>query len=180
MNNLFEQAAATPPDDSTRLIPLTQGKFAVVDAADYEWLSQWKWYASYQRTTGRWYAYRASYIGKKKYNIAMHRVILNAPHGLKVDHVDGDGLHNRHDNIRLATICQNRFNRGPQRNNTSGIKGVSWNKETGKWQAFIGVNGKQTHLGLFVDKLDAAAAYAEAAKRLHGEFSRIEPFKRSA
>lgn len=169
-----------PVDKLTRLIPLTQGKVAIVDAADYEWLLQWKWRTMRARIGG-WYAVR-SYLKEPhvKRTQCMHRLLLDAPAGLHVDHRDGDGLNNRRSNIRLATIAQNQHNRGPATRNTSGCKGVTWDKQGKKWQAQIEVNRKNIYLGRFLDKLDAAKAYAAAAAKFHGEFARTEAFKKES
>lgn len=85
-----------------------------------------------------------------------------------VDHIDGDGSNNQWDNLRSATRSQNLFNRRAQANNTSGFKGV--HRFRNKWHAQIRANGKRYHLGFFVLKEDAAAAYAKAAARLHADF----------
>lgn len=165
-----------PVDDSIRYIPLSQGKTAIVDAADYEFLMQWKWHVIFKKHGSRWYAGRIS--PETSRTILMHRLLLNAPAHLQVDHKDGDGLNNCRSNIRLATHAENRRNCGPWRKGTSGAKGVSWFKQYSKWQARITVNRVSIHLGYFIEKSDAIAAYAEAAKKHHGDFARTEPFNR--
>lgn len=148
-------------------IELSQGKFALVDDADYDWLSQWKWYTSYYG-----YAVRSVWRdGDNQGLVFMHRQILDAPEGMYVDHMDGDKLNNVRPNIRLATNAQNLCNRGPNKNNTSGFKGVSWNKRSGKWRSQIWKDGVTHHLGLFADLREAASAYDKAALELHGEFA---------
>jgi len=92
----------------------------------------------------------------------------------QVDHKDVDGLNNRWANLRLATHSENVRNSGRRRNNTSGYKGVSFAPKERKWHARIMANRELHLLGYFDRKEDAAAAYAEAAKRLHGEFSRTD------
>ena len=92
----------------------------------------------------------------------------------EIDHINGVRSDNRICNLRVATRSQNMMNCGKKSNNASGFKGVSWHKLVGKWSAGITVAQKRTHLGVFKDKQEAAAAYAEAAKRLHGEFARLE------
>ena len=90
-----------------------------------------------------------------------------------IDHVNGDPSDNRIANLRCATRSENMRNRKHNSNNTSGFKGVSWNKSVKKWQAAIRLNGKRHHLGVF-DTADAAyKRYCEASKVLHGEFGRI-------
>lgn len=152
-------------------IPLTKGKVAIVDIADYEWLSQHKWYA--QWSGQKWYAARRVHnLGERSHIVFMHREIVEAGHGTEVDHKDGDGLHNTRANLRLATRPENMWNRSAQTNNTSGYKGVGWNKDRRKWQAQINVRGKYKYLGLFEDVRDAANAYDAAARELHGEYAR--------
>lgn len=170
-------AFSQPPD--VRLIPLTKGKFAIVDAADFGWLSRIKWQAEY--VNGFWIAKSTKRQGTKKMkHLRMHRLILGAPAGIQVDHRDGNTLHNWRGNLRLATCQQNLFNRGLNRNNRSGAKGVTWDKVNEKWIAQIGVNRKNIKLGRFTDKSVAIKAYEEAAKKYAGEFARWEPFDRTA
>jgi hypothetical protein len=94
-----------------RLIPLTKFRFIIVDAEDYDRLKQFKWYAVFSSKTC--YAYRNVRIpNSKKYKkVAMHRVILQPPDGLLIDHVNHNGLDNRKANLRLATTFQNSCNR---------------------------------------------------------------------
>lgn len=156
----------------TRAIPLTQNKFTIVDEADYEYLMQWGWRA--QRDGRTWYAMRHVRLPDGKETCAiMHRVLLDAPDGAKVDHKDGDGLNNTRDNLRLATNQENGCNRQTNSNSVSGYKGVTWNKRRNKWQANIKVNGKRIYLALVADAEVAARVY-DAAARLHfGKFARL-------
>lgn len=147
---------ALPPN--TRAIPLTKGKFAIVDAADYEWLMQWRWHSCHR------YAGRGENIDGV---FLMHREILGAPDGMSVDHIDGNGLNNTRANLRLATQSQNLCNRAAK----SGYKGVDFQKRNGKWRARIKLNRKEIHIGEFTDAESAARAYDEAAKKYHGEFA---------
>lgn len=87
------------------------------------------------------------------------------------DHEDTDPLNNRWTNLREATSGQNKRNMNCPSHNTSGYKGVSFNKGAGKWRASI-KNGKHRHLGYFDDPKSAHQAYVEAAKKIAGEFSR--------
>lgn len=89
-----------------------------------------------------------------------------------LDHRDLCKDHNWLDNLRPATRSQNNANSKPPRHNKSGIKGVSFHKQTGKWRASIVINRKQRHLGLFERIEDAAAAYAAEAKSAFGQFAR--------
>jgi hypothetical protein len=154
-------------------IPLTQGKVALVDDEDYEWLSQWKWL--YVRSTNDLgYAARSQWLGNGKYKtIFMHRAILGAQKGHKVDHWDVNGLNNQRHNLRLATDSQNTCNQRKHRDGKSHYKGVHWDKHAAKWRATIGWRGHWKHLGLFLNEEDAARAYNVGAREYHGEFARL-------
>ena len=91
-----------------------------------------------------------------------------------IDHIDGNPHNNLFANLRLATSTQNQCNQKIRKDNTSGLKGVSWSEERKKWQTGIQVNGKRIALGRYNTKEEAYAAYCEAARRLHGEFARFE------
>jgi hypothetical protein len=151
-------------------IPLTRGFVTVVDDQNYEWLSQWSWCASSNR--GQPYAIRGVNLGNGKHEgIKMHRVIINAPDGMEVDHISGDRLDNQRSNLRLCTVKQNRINRRRNNRGTSRYKGVT---RVGKWWlAQIQHDYVKHHLGKYSSEQDAALAYNEAAKRLHGEFARL-------
>lgn len=102
----------------------------------------------------------------------MHRVIMDATPGAIVDHVDMDGLNNTRSNLRVATKAENMSNRGRQRNNRSGHKGVSWNKSSNKWLVQICANKVRRTIGTYSDLEEARLAYARAAAEFHGKFSR--------
>ena len=104
----------------------------------------------------------------------MHRLILDAPDGAQVDHIDHDSLNNQRSNLRLCTCSENQRNRrGRPKNNTSGYIGVAWYRRCGRWGSQIWVNGKDHWLGLFDDPAEAARVRDAAAKRLHGEFATL-------
>ncbi len=147
-------------------IRLTHNKVALVDDKWFPYLSQFSWQARYDRTTGKYYAARQV---RRKF-IRMHREILNAPDGLHVDHVNGNTLDNREKNLRLATSAQNAWNRDKYRNNTTGYKGVTCDKERGKFRAQITVHGKSISLGRFDDPREAALAYDQAVRQYHGPY----------
>ena len=150
-------------------IPLTQGKFAIVDDEDYEELSKYNWYA--WRGNGTYYAVRS--IGKypNRSKERMHRRIMKAHKGQEVDHINRDSLDNRRCNLRLCTRSQNMANMSSYRKNCSSkYKGVSWDKIHRKWVAYI-CRGKQRRLGFFISEIDAAKAYDEAAIKLFGEYA---------
>lgn len=126
-------------------IQLSQGKHAIVDDADFEWLNQWKW------CFDSGYAVRR--LGVRK--IKMHRLINQTPVGNDTDHINRNKLDNRRANLRTATRSENRFNSSLPSNASSGYKGVGIHSLTKKWRAQISVNGKRQHLGLF-DTIDEA------------------------
>lgn len=90
-----------------------------------------------------------------------------------LDHANGNRSDNWIWNLREATNADNMRNVGAKKSNTSGYKGVSWSNLMGKWRAYIRINGRHTHLGVFENKIDAAKTYDEAARQHHGEFARL-------
>ena len=152
-------------------IPLTQGLYVLVDDEDFEYLNQWNWYAHKQGNT--YYAKRTTGKDYKVIIVHMHRVISNVPTNKIVDHVDGNGLNNQKDNLRVCNKAQNGMNRPKQNNNTSGYKGVGWDKSRNKWKAQITLDGKNRLIGRFENLQDAARAYNNEAVKLHGEFAHL-------
>lgn len=156
----------------SKQIPLTQGKFAIVDDEDYEELVQYRWHY-----TKAGYASRYGGGGRKNHiSIYMHRQIMNPPPGFEVHHKNSNRLDNRKCNLQIATHKENLSHQiKPKGNFTSRYKGVKWIK-TGKrrkrWVATIKVNYKDIHLGYFGSEVDAAKAYDEKARELFGEFAK--------
>ncbi len=109
-----------------REIPLTQGKVALVDAEDYEELSRFKWHA--QRNKSTYYAVRnGRRLDGKRCAVLMHRVIIDPPAGMLVDHISRDGIDNRRSNLRVCSIAENNRNRASKRGASSRFLGVHWN-----------------------------------------------------
>lgn len=129
--------------EGAKLIGLSQGKVAIVDAADYEDLGQYKWCAIKGDST--YYAARRN--GKKM--VRMHREIMNAPPEMLVDHREHNGLDNRKSNLRICTRAENTRNQRLHKRGSTGYKGVSWHKKQKIFHAYIGYNSKKIWLGRF-------------------------------
>ncbi len=154
----------------TKTLPLSQGKVALIDDEDAERpeIGLQKWSAT--KHGGRWYAKRATPRPDHRH-LYLHRVVLGLPPNFPdVDHVNGDGLDCRKENLRTATRSQNLTNSG-SRGGTSRFRGVSWDKRRHQWIAFIGGHNKK-FLGRFDIEEDAAEAYDAAALADYGEFAR--------
>lgn len=156
--------------DDACYIPLTGGLVAVVDLVDAD-LGDLNWFS-----TRKGYAARSGPRCPRQKWITMHRVVAVraglAVVGLEIDHRDGDRLNNRRANLRPATRAQQVQNTSLRSNNRSGVKGVYWDKKSGKWRAVIKADGRAFQLGMFSDLNAAAKAYAEASKKYHGDFGR--------
>jgi hypothetical protein len=144
----------------------------------------------------RWKAFAARWAGKPAGSLNYHgylnvgidgrlykanRIAFSLHHCIdlkdvppQLDHIDGDRVNNRADNLRAVTHAQNQHNAGRRSDNASGFKGVSWQRRGLKWAAQIRVKGKKVSLGHFDTPEAAHAAYCEAAKFHHGEFAKID------
>jgi len=159
----------TPTQESYRLIQLTRGQFAKVDAEDFTWLSQLKWCASY--STSGFYALSGVNVYGKKTTVTMHRLIMNIPrkNGLSVDHINHDGLDNRKCNLRVVTHAENMRNTRLRTDSSTGYKGVQ--KSRDKFMAMLTCHGKTHYIGSFDTPLEAALARDKVAIEVHGEFA---------
>ncbi len=143
-------------------IELTQGKFALVDDEDFEYLNQWKWCVNHD------YAVRNGIKNNARQSkIFMHRVLMNTPKGLFTDHVNHNKLDNRKFNLRIVTKQQNQWNMRKHKDSLSPFKGVSFIKKNNKWNASI--RGK--HIGEYDTAELAASAYNGRARKLFGKFA---------
>lgn len=160
-------------------IQIVNGPITVIDAIDAD-LAAFKWYA--MQKNGKTYAWtKLSKGDNSKTPISyLHRIILQrmieVPLSSKdiTDHIDNNSLNNCRNNLRLTNKSGNAQNSRKHRDNTSGFKGVYWNKKTNRWIARITVHGKHLHVGTFKTSKEAHIAYCEAAKYYHGEFARFE------
>lgn len=152
-------------------LTLLRGEVAYVDDADAEIVRGRRWRAQYRQDGEVMSVVSGSAV---KDWALLHRLITNAPKGMVVDHIDRDPLNNTRANLRVCTQAENMRNRRAQVNNSTGCKGVRENRNLKRptFTANISIDGKRHHLGSFRTKEEAAAAYAEAAKKYHGEFAR--------
>jgi hypothetical protein len=141
--------------------------YVQVDDEDYELLNRYDWWICRTKYT----AYAQTKIDDKI--ILMHRLILPLTGGLTVDHKDGNGLNNQKENLRPATVSQQKQNSRKQADTSSVYKGVHWNSADRVWVAAIYIKGKQKYLGRFQSEIAAAKAYNRAAKEHFGEFAKL-------
>jgi hypothetical protein len=147
------------------------GKYAIVDADDYDRLAKYKWQLCCSRHTYYAFRYASTRGGKKRQRVLMHNQIIDIPEGMVCDHINHNGLNNRKPNLRPATPSQNSCNTRKAAKTTSRYRGVTPRARSNKSVARINVNGRQIRLGTFGDEVDAAKAYDAAARKYHGEFA---------
>lgn len=143
-------------------ILLSQGLDALIDEEDLPLVSRYKWYAA-KSSHGLIYAVT---------RVRMHRLITDAPYGLYVDHINGNPLDNRKENLRLCTNAQNQQNTD-SRGGSSRFKGVSFHRKTGKWWGHFSVLGETYNCGLWDTEEEAARAVDRRRKEVCGEFARL-------
>ncbi len=150
-------------------IELTQNKFAEIDETDHKLISQFKWCLSAKR-------YALTYNSKTKKLLLMHRLIMQTPKGLETDHINGNKLDNRRNNLRIVTRSQNALNvpNKKVKGRTSKYKNVSWTKRDKKW--LVHVQAKQykaIFIGYFEKERHAALAADLWNKDIHGDFAKL-------
>lgn len=155
-------------------IELTKGFFALVDDEDIELVANYSWRVIPTRNTMYAKAYVRGSGRKNPQQVFMHRLIMNAPKGIEVDHINGNGLDNRKENMRLCSHAQNIQNqRNTSCRGSSSYRGVSWSKKDKRWVAQICKDYSNEVLGYFKNEKEAALAYNEAALKYFGEFARL-------
>ena len=148
----------------SRVIYLDKGQATLLDDEDYIYLNRFKWYAQRQdiKYKETYYAVSTVPINGKQFSI--HRLILKPRENMQVDHINGNTLDNRKENLRIVTRRENARNRHHKK--SSKYTGVSWNTEKEKWVAAIFINNKQKFLGRFDDEYEAHLRYEKEVEKL--------------
>lgn len=139
----------------------------IIDDEDFDKINKYRWACSIHKK-GRIYFYA------RPENISMHRLIMGFPNGMDVDHINSNWLDNRKSNLRICSRSQNNYNNRMSIRNRSGLKGVCWDKEHGKWRAQIKIGNKQKYLGLFKNKEDAWKVYKKEVIEVRGEYVNLK------
>ena len=157
----------------TRKVPLSRGLYALVDEADFDHVMQWRWYARPALQARRnFYVYR-TLSGAKPKTLYLHRFLVDAERGFEVDHINGNGLDNRRDNLRKCSKSLNNANRKATLA-ASGYRGVYPQAGGPRWAARISTGSRRYKwLGSYVDPVEAAKAYDAAARALFGDFATL-------
>lgn len=155
-------------NDNIKLIPLTQGYSSIVDTEDYDLLIKHKWCVNINKNHKIKYAQS---IIRDKF-MSMHRLIMNPPKSILVDHINGNGLDNRKCNLRLCSSMENQRNAKIRKNKISKYKGVDWHVCSNKWRARITINKKLIEIGYYKNEKEAAKAYDTASIKYFASFAK--------
>lgn len=144
-------------------LPLTKGAFTLIDDEDFDHVTRWRW-----KLHPQGYACRSTWVDGRYVTLMLHRVIANTPPHLQTDHINRDRLDNRRSNLRNVTGSVNTMNQGLSPRNTSGYRGVTWDKARKKWMATTKHLGRYVYLGRYDTAEEAAAAREEYDRRERG------------
>jgi len=154
-------------------IKLTRGRAALVSEQDFDDINNYRWFSGNHGYAARMIRTES---GIRK-TLLMHVQIIGSVEGLEIDHVNGNTLDNRRDNLRHVTHSQNMANQVKTRG-VSEFKGVSWKKRNKKWMAQIYKNSTCFYIGLFLSETEAAMAYNKRAVELFGNFAKLNQIER--
>lgn len=133
-----------------------------VDLEDYEKIKNVCWHIDHV-------GYVVGHINHKK--VYLHRIIMNCPCNMVVDHINHKPTDNRKSNLRIATPSENNQNQGLRQNNSSGVTGITWHKASKKWRVRIVINNQEIYLGIYDDFEEAVKVRREAEEKYFGEWS---------
>jgi len=153
-----------------KLIKITKGFKTKVDPELYDFLNSFDWFANVSKNN-QVYVFRNFTLSRKRHSAAMHRYLMGFS-AMEVDHINGNTLDNRINNLRLSTRSGNCANRGKLKG-TNSYKGVYFISKSGKWRALIRKDKIRYHLGMFNTELEAINAYNNAAKKYHGNYAKL-------
>ena len=149
-------------------IPLGDGQFAIIDDEDFDLVNQYQW-RGHKGGKNCDHVYAVT-------RLRMHRLIMNAPPGMVVDHINGDTLDNRKSNLRICSTAQNQQN-GKARGGSSRFKGVSYNAQKKRWLGAFMANGKTYYVGCFIDEEECARAVDKKRKEVCGDYATTNLFE---
>lgn len=143
-------------------ISLTKNKIAIIDSNMLQIINKNKWFAQHDSSIRNFYAARTMTIAPKKVvRILMHHMVVGKPlHGFVVDHINGDTLDNRRENLRIVTNRENSQNRSTHRNGR--LVGATYVRKNNRWQSQIQIRGRRKYLGYFKTEEQAHCAYLNA------------------
>jgi hypothetical protein len=151
----------------SKILKSNKGTPIIVDDGVFNLLNKFIW-----RVNKDGYAYRNTWLGKKRNYIILHRLLINAKKGDIVDHINMDKLDNSLKNLRICTIKESNQHRNRVKGKfLSKLRGVTFQKTTSRYRANIKHDNKRFHLGYFDKEIDAAKAYDKKAKKLFGDFA---------
>jgi len=151
-------------------IPMTKGYFTIIDIDDFELVIDYNWHPSGSKDDDK-YAHTWSYKSGIRKTLALHRLLMNPPSHLHVDHINCNKMDNRRKNLRFCTPHQNTFNQPGRKNTSSKYKGVAWRSERNHWKVCIELKGKPIYIGSSRCEKEAASMYNKKAIELFGEFA---------
>lgn len=158
--------------NGTTIVELNRDLWTILDTEDWDKIKHINWYAHFAATNNSFYVWGKIYISKIRKNVNMHRIILNVTDPkIQVDHIYHDTLDNRKINLRIDIENKNHQNTKKPKHNTSGYKGVCWNKWAKKWHVGIKVKNKIIRIGYFDNLIEGALAYDKASILYHGEYA---------